>query len=244
MTYTLADRPPDAQNVGALPADADLYSARVSHMVSGPPSWYSGLHATADEYQIPFVPTARFDSLPADWTAYSRHSQVKRPWLTGLHGNLKDCRLRPLLNHPEVWLERVAPFWGINGPDFTIRDDEPDDARIFAVRMTRAVEAYFASRGIRVIPNVRWWDRDDFRFCLLGLEHGCPIAISNHAIWRNPYQRQKFAAGLAHLAGIHQPQMVFFHGNPNHPEIRHALGSTPVVVIIPDRTQARQRRCS
>ena len=52
--------------------------------------------------------------------------------------------------------------------------------QLYNVFRNRWCGAYWASKGIRVIPTVNWGDESTFDFCFKGIEKGSVVAVSTY----------------------------------------------------------------
>lgn len=215
-------------------------AGEIDHLIDGMPQWYPAGQPTHDDWQIPIIPAPALDTLPTTSRAYDKRQQASIPAETLLHGFIADKKLRTHLRDPRPWVTRFDPFWGVIAPDCSIWLDEPKDRKVFSVRMSRAVGVFHASRGIRVVPSLRWGDHRDFAFAFLGVEFGSAVAISNHGIWRDPVLRQGFVSGLPELVEQITPEVVFLHGTLDHPAITELGRRTHLVHLVPDRTRVRK----
>lgn len=221
------------------PPSSPLWEAAARHLVHGVPGWYPYGVETVGRWQIPVLDPPHIDSLPALATAFDKRGKVADRTNTLLHCYVKDDRLAPQLRDPRPFVARFAGFWGVVPPDFSIRASDPLDLRVLAVRMSRAVGAPYQSRGLRVIPNLRWGDSRDFDFCFDGIRPGAAVCVSNHGCWRPARLRQGFLIGLEEMVGRLSPSIVFVHGTMDHPLFRDLGQSTRFVRLLPDRTRVR-----
>lgn len=217
-----------------------LRMAEVAHLISGPPDWFPYGMPTVGHWQIPLIPAPDLAVLPRAATAYDKRGPHPDARLL-LHGYVEDRKLHTQLTDPARWVHRFTGFGAVIAPDFSIRQGDPRDRRVFAVRMSRAVGAYYASRGLKVIPNVRWGDSRDFDYCFDGIERGSIVAVSNHGCWRDGRLRQGFLAGLPVLVERLQPAAVYVHGTTNHVLFAQLASRTEFVHLPADRTRARQK---
>lgn len=217
---------------------APLWDAAVNQLISGPPGWFPYGVKVVSQWQIPCLKAPQIDTVPTRAMAFDKRSQAADIRQTLLHAYVADEKLRSQLVRPQVWVNRFSGFWGVVAPDFSIRADAPPDQRVFAVRMSRSVGAFYQSHGLRVIPNVRWGDHRDFDYCFLGVEPGSAVAVSNHGCWRSTSLRQGFLAGLHEMVERLAPSLVFLHGTMNHPAFRRLSWRTEFIHLKSDRTLA------
>ncbi len=227
------------------PADPDqaitraAWDAVVRHLIDGPPGWFPYGVPVVGRWQIPQIPAPTFAALPGLATAFDKRGQSTDPPGTLLHGYVEDRKLRSQLTNPGPFVARFAGFWGVVPPDFSIRAQDPPDLRVLAVRMSRAVGAFYQAHGLRVVPNVRWGDRLDYDYCFEGIQNGSAVSVSNHGCWRDGQLRHGFLMGLNEMIERLAPTVVFVHGTIDHVVIRRLSSKTDIVHLLPDRTRAR-----
>lgn len=204
-------------------------------------SWFPFGVPVEGEWQIPLIRSPCFDSLPTDATAFDKCGQAEDLARTLLHFYVADRKLRTQVLQPQRFIARFEGVWGLTSPDFTIGAGMPPQDRIQAVWANRAVGAFYQSRGLRVVPHVRWCNRRDFDYCFLGVETGSAVAVSTHGCWRSADLRRNFLTGLPVLLERIQPSVLFFHGAIDEGHLRTLSAKTRVVHLPPDRTRAKTR---
>jgi len=211
-------------------------------LLSGAPqSWFPFGVPTVGEWQIPLIRAPLVDDLPRAATAFDRRGRAADLGTTLLHFYVADRKLRTQVLRPQRFVALFEGAWGLCSPDFSIGAGMPLQDRVQAVWANRAVGAYYQSRGLRVVPHIRWCDARDFDYCFLGVERGSAVAVSNHGCWRSARLRQGFLAGLPVLLERIQPPVLFVHGTLDHPAFRRLGSATEVVHLPPDRSRARDR---
>ena len=107
--------------------------------------------------------------------------------------------------------------------------------------MARGVGAYFQSRGLLIVPNVRWADRLDFDYCFLGLPVNAVVAISAHGCSRTSEDRHHFREGLNALLEVLEPKSVLVHG-PMAPDVFGDVTSRARFNRYPSDIEAAHRK--
>ncbi|MGI5984443.1 MAG: DUF4417 domain-containing protein [Clostridiales bacterium] len=82
--------------------------------------------------------------------------------------------------------------------------------------------AYWASKGIRVIPTVNWGDETSFDFCFEGIEKGSVVAVSTYMATEHGNrkdQKQWFLAGYNEMLRLIEPEKIVCYNTP-FPEIQ------------------------
>ena len=94
--------------------------------------------------------------------------------------------------------------------------------QLYNVFRNRWCGAYWASKGIRVIPTVNWGDESTFDFCFEGIEKGSVVAVSTYmASEHNNRKDQKewFLAGYNEMLRCIEPEKIICYNTP-FPEMR------------------------
>ncbi len=204
-------------------------------------SWFPFGVPLEGEWQIPLIRSPCFESPPTDATAFDKRGQAVDLARTLLHFYVADRKLRTQVLQPQRFVACFEGAWGLTSPDFTIGGGMPPQDRIQAVWANRAVGAFYQSRGLRVVPHVRWCNSRDFDYCFLGVETGSAVAVSTHGCWRSADLRRNFLAGLPVLLERIQPSVLFVHGAIDDGHLRVLRAKTTVLHLPPDRTRAKTR---
>ena len=163
------------------------------------PHWLPQIR-TAGDFQLPVIQNVGPASTPGGMSSLRRNIPltVRPNWL--VHGYLDDTMLLPILRNPASKLNLVSGYLGFVTPDFSITAEMPLQDRIWSVWRSRAIGAYFASRGITVIPNVRWAALDDLTWTLDGIEDCGTIAVSTQGLCSDHQFRDLLAEGLRRIS--------------------------------------------
>jgi hypothetical protein len=210
-------------------------------LADGPQAWFPFGVPTFSAWQIPLIRAPLVDDLPTSATAFDKRGQTADPRTTLLHFYVADRKLRTQILQPQRFVASFEGAWGLTSPDFSIGAAMPLQDRVQAVWANRAVGAYYQSRGLRVVPHIRWCDSRDFGYCFLGVEDGSPVAVSNHGCWRSAEMRRAFLDGLPVLIERIRPSVLFVHGTVDNHLFRQLGSRTELIHLEPDRTQARRR---
>ena len=147
-----------------------------------------------------------------DLVAFDRLKSAPDRSTTAVHFYVSDRKLDPVARDPTRLVARFQGFAAVIAPDFSVYRSSPRHERILSVRLSRAVGAFFQSRGFRVVPTVRWATREDFDFCFLGLPTEATLAVSPHGCCLDRDDRQHFRDGLVELVRQTRPRRLLVHG--------------------------------
>lgn len=218
-----------------------IFPAVVDRMADGPPAWIPYGRPIVSEWQIFKLDAPVVQDLPAVAVAFDRIGQAEQLDRTLVHFYVRDPKLRCQVSQPFRYVARFENAWGITSPDFSIAKEMPRQHRIDSVWWSRAVGAFYQSRGIRVIPQIRWSDRTDYDYCFLGVATGSVVAVSNHGCWRNQSLRQGFLSGLPVMIERLKPPVVVVYGTVDHPVFDQLRSKTEFHHLECERTRARRR---
>lgn len=175
-------------------------------------SWMPSSTETVGDEQIPVLGPPRWHGPPESLCAIDKCGSAPNRHTAFLHGYRADRILEPLARSPSSYVDRFRPFAGLITPDFSLYRNMPRCERAYHTRVSRAVGAYFQSRGFAVIPNVRWADDSDYDYCFLGIPPGSVLAVSAHGCSRSREDRYHFRAGLEAMLTELRPHSVLVHG--------------------------------
>lgn len=97
-----------------------------------------------------------------------------------VHFFLYDYRFERVWKNPDSDIEKLARYRAVLSPDFSMYLEMAPVMQLYNVFRNRWCGAYWASKGIRVIPTVNWGDESTFDFCFEGIEKGSVVAVSTY----------------------------------------------------------------
>jgi len=202
----------------------------VSH-VTTTPEWLPPCQTDGTE-QIPkLVPPPDLREPPKHMVGFDRIGRDSDPADSMIHFYLQDNRISGLVRSPHRQLFRISRYSSVATPDFSLHRSMPRHKRIGNVWMSRAVGVYFQSRGLTVIPTIRWSTSIDYDFCFAGVPSGIPVTVSNHGCWRSREDKFYFEEGLIALAEVLSPPLILLHGRPLSPSIENSLKHRSVELL-------------
>lgn len=190
------------------------------------PNWLPQLEVVG-KYQIPQMQHTNAPNFE-EVRAFTRASEISRPEKFALHGWVDDFKLEPLRNNPGRYIKRFSAYAAVITPDFSVLSEMPPQERIRAVWNSRAIGRYFQSRGLTVIPTVRWATMSDLIFSLEGLPKHSTIAISSQGLLRDRGLKRVFINGIGTVIDQLELENLVFYG-PTCQEIETTLESVPNV---------------
>ena len=134
-----------------------------------------------------------------------------------VHFFLYDYRFERVWKNPDNDIEKLSRYRAVLSPDFSIYLEMAPVMQLYNVFRNRWCGAYWASKGLRVIPTVNWGDKSTFDFCFDGIEKGSVVAVSTYmASERDNRQDQKewFMAGYNEMLQRIEPEKIICYNTP------------------------------
>ena len=131
-----------------------------------------------------------------------------------------DIKFRDCLLATDNYLDELQEFPGVISPDCSLYLDMPLCLQIANVYMNRAIGSYLQSKGIYVIPNVRWGDERTYtdmvlpeKVAFLGLPSHSIVSVGTYGCIRSKEAKYHFRQGLISMLDEIEPEIVLVYGN-------------------------------
>lgn len=134
-----------------------------------------------------------------------------------VHFFLYDYRFERVWKNPDSDLEKLSRYRAVLSPDFSMYLEMAPVMQLYNVFRNRWCGAYWASKGIRVIPTVNWGDETTFDFCFEGIEKGSVVAVSTYmasAHDNRSDQKEWFMAGYNEMLRRIEPEKIICYNTP------------------------------
>lgn len=134
-----------------------------------------------------------------------------------VHFFLYDYRFERVWKHPDNDIEKLSRYKAVLSPDFSMYLEMAPVMQIYNVFRNRWCGAYWASKGIRVIPSVNWGDESTFDFCFQGIEKGSTVAVSTYMASESEHhkaQKEWFMAGYNEMLRQIEPERIICYNTP------------------------------
>ena len=128
-----------------------------------------------------------------------------------IHFYIQDYMFDRVWNSPNKYISALQKCPLVTGPDFSLFRDTPYPIQIFSAYKTRWLEAYWQSKDITVVPNVRWSDHKSYEWCFNGLPTNSIISISATGCLKEKEAAKLFFAGYEKAQSKLKPRMVILH---------------------------------
>lgn len=134
-----------------------------------------------------------------------------------VHFFLYDYRFERVWKTPDADIERLRRYRAVLSPDFSMYLEMAPVMQIYNVFRNRWCGAYWASKGMRVIPTVNWGDESTFDFCFDGVEKGSVVAVSTYMASEHGNrqdQKEWFMAGYNEMLRRIEPERIICYNTP------------------------------
>ena len=134
-----------------------------------------------------------------------------------VHFFIYDYNFEKLWTKPDESLELLSQYKGILTPDFSMYLEMPYALQLYNTFRNRWCGAYFASKGVRVIPTVSWGDENTFEFCFKGIPKGSVVAVSTymfHTHNNHADQKDIFMKGYNRMLTELEPSAIICYSEP------------------------------
>lgn len=116
-------------------------------------------------------------------------------------------------------LKKLSACAGIVTPDCSVYINAPLCVQILSIYRGRAIGAYFQSRNVYTVANVRWGDERTYTakilpepIAFLGIPKKSIVSIGSYGAIKNPETRKHFRKGLIAMLDFLHPQITLVYG--------------------------------
>lgn len=134
-----------------------------------------------------------------------------------VHFFLYDYRFERVWKNPDNDIEKLSRYRAVLSPDFSMYLEMAPVMQLYNVFRNRWCGAYWASKGIRVIPTVNWGDESTYDFCFEGIEKGSTVAVSTYMASESDHhmnQKEWFMAGYNEMLHQIEPERIICYNTP------------------------------
>lgn len=177
--------------------------------------------ANASVFGIPTVPKPSVKPSDVDNLRLLRFDEVKRDNQKHInrmvHFFLYDYNFEKIWQKPQLYVDLLRPYKGMLTPDFSMYIEMPIVIQLYNTFRNRWCGAYFAEKGLKVIPTVNWGLEESYDFCFAGIEKGSAVAISTymfHEHGNHASQKELFLNGYNEMMRRIEPEYVICYSEP------------------------------
>ena len=134
-----------------------------------------------------------------------------------VHFYLYDYKFESVWKKPSDFTEKLSKFKAILTPDFSMYLEMHPLQKLHNVFRNRWTGAYYASKGLRVIPSVSWGYEDTFDYCFEGIAKNSTVSVSTYMVSEHgstPAQKDFFLKGYNELLNRVEPEYVLCYNAP------------------------------
>ncbi len=134
-----------------------------------------------------------------------------------VHFFLYDYKFERVWKNPDTDLEKLRRYRAVLTPDFSMYLEMAPVLQLYNTFRNRWCGAYFASKGMRVIPTVSWGDEATFDFCFDGIEKGSAVAVSTYMVsahGNHSDQKEFFMKGYNEMLRRIEPEKIICYNEP------------------------------
>ena len=173
------------------------------------------------KFKIPIIP--KFQESPGDFDDLlligfdKTHLEDQNHLDRMVHFFLYDYRFERVWKNPDNDIEKLSRYRAVLSPDFSMYLEMAPVMQLYNVFRNRWCGAYWASKGLRVIPTVNWGDESTFDFCFEGIEKGSVVAVSTYMASEHDNrcdQKEWFMAGYNEMLRRIEPEKIICYNTP------------------------------
>lgn len=172
-------------------------------------------------FQIPIIPKASFndeDFQELLLIGFDRaRPDDKKNRERMVHFFLYDYKFERVWKDAEKDLERLKNYRAVLSPDFSMYQEMNPAMQLYNTFRNRWCGAYWAVKGIRVIPTVSWGNENIFDFCFLGIPKGSTVAVSTYMVSEHDNrcdQKDFFMKGYREMLRRIEPERIICYNTP------------------------------
>ena len=171
--------------------------------------------------KIPIIP--KFQEKPGDFDDLlligfdKTHLEDQNHLDRMVHFFLYDYRFERVWKNSDNDIEKLSRYRAVLSPDFSMYLEMAPVMQLYNVFRNRWCGAYWASKGLRVIPTVNWGDESSFDFCFEGIEKGSVVAVSTYMASEHDNrcdQKEWFLAGYNEMLRRIEPEKIICYNTP------------------------------
>lgn len=134
-----------------------------------------------------------------------------------VHFFLYDYKFERVWENPDTDLEKLRCYRAVLSPDFSMYFQMAPVLQLYNTFRNRWCGAYFASKGIYVVPTVSWGNENTFEFCFDGIEKGSTVAVSTYMVSEHDNrqdQKEFFLKGYNEMLHRIEPEKIICYNTP------------------------------
>ncbi len=174
-----------------------------------------------EPWKIPMIPRSEFSEdefcdlrlIGFDRARADEDRHIERM----VHFFLYDYKFERVWKDPERDIDKLKPYRAVLSPDFSMYLEMAPVMQLYNVFRNRWCGAYWAGKGLRVIPTVSWGDEGTFDLCFEGIPKGSTVAVSTYMVSEHGHhadQKEFFMKGYRELLRRVEPERIICYNEP------------------------------
>lgn len=151
------------------------------------------------------------DNPPDRLAQWDQRSSVIDPTSTGMSFYCVDPKLRPVLNNPKAYTEKLRKYQCVIGMDASPYDNMPLVVQKSQIYCNLAITYYYGMQGLKIIPNVRVGTTDTLSSLDAYPKHHL-ISIGTNGFTRDLCNRDIFKSQVTTITETLQPSGIVVYG--------------------------------
>jgi hypothetical protein len=164
---------------------------------------------TKDMWQMPIIQN---DEYIPDYLIGFNYARTCRDKQQGVHFFIDDYQFERVWNNKELYINILKEYDCILSPDFSLYMDMPMPMKIWNVYRSRAIGAFYQSKGIKVIPTLSWAEPETYQFAFKGIPQGSIVAVSTVGVMRDKEAQKIWRNGMSEAVEQIKPSTVIVYG--------------------------------
>ena len=171
--------------------------------------------------KTPVIPKAEFTDqdfedlllIGFDRTNLENNNHLQRM----VHFFLYDYKFERVWKNPDSDIEKLKRYKAVLSPDFSVYREMNPTIQLYNTFRNRWCGAYFAPKGMRVIPTISWGDENTFDFCFEGVPKGSTVAVSTYMVSEHNNhadQKEFFLKGYSEMLRQIEPEQIICYNEP------------------------------
>ena len=133
-----------------------------------------------------------------------------------VHFYYDDYKFMSAWRDPDKYIDRLREFKAVVAPNFSVYTDFPRVLQILSCYRKNWVSRYWEGKGIDVIPQVVWGDKESYNYCFTGFPKNSVVSVSTLGIMQdnewNGKKGQMFLNGYKEMINRLKPKAILFYG--------------------------------
>lgn len=169
-------------------------------------------------FQIPIIKRPEKIVIPRAMVPFSKAEKVE-PERFAVCEYENDRDFADLLINPTEYVKEFKKYQAFITPDCSLYWDMPFAAQVVNKYRNHVIGHYMQSKGVYVIPNVRWGDERTYttkyfpeKLAFLGVEKHAIVSIGSYGMVKQKEEKKIYREGLEAMLETLEPETVLVYG--------------------------------